>query len=143
MAIEVRHYTALIPAGTPISAPVLVSIAFPVRVVRSVDWRVAPGAQGVMGWQLAMGGVQVLPTQSDTWVIGDGISGTFTLTNYPDSGAWQVKGYNTGAYPHSLYLTFHLDLTGSARPSPALVSPLNLNPVNDLSKAGPPVRSSS
>ncbi len=140
MAVEVRHYTATIPAGTPAAAPHTVSIGFPPRVVRSVDWRIPPGAQGVMGWQLAMGGVQVVPTGSDTWVVDDGTGGTFTLDGYPDSGAWQVIGYNTGAYPHSVLLVFHLDLPARPAPVPALLSSVQLAPVTDLSRSGPPVR---
>lgn len=140
MAAEVRQYTATFPAGTAIAHPVVVPVVFPPRIVRSVDWRIPPGAQGVMGWQLAMGGVQVLPTSSDTWVVDDGTSGTFTLTNYPDSGSWQVVGYNVGAFQHSVFLTFHLDLPSPARAVPAPLSAFALSGVMDLSKAGPPVR---
>lgn len=140
MAREVRQYTATIPAGTAITAPVTVSIGFPVRVVRSVDWRIPPGAQGVMGWQLAMGGVQVVPTGSDTWVIDNGTAGTFNLDGYPDSGAWQVIGYNTGAFPHSVFLVFHLDLLSRPAPTPGPISAQLLAPVPDLSQAGAPVR---
>ena len=142
MAAEVRQYTATFPAGTPIAAPAVVSVAFPPRVVRQVDWRIPPGAQGVMGWQLAMGGVQVLPTRSDTWVVDDGTSGTFTLDGYPDSGSWQAIGYNTGQYSHSVFLTFHLDLPQRAAPLPTTISALTLSGVTDLSKAGPPGRGS-
>lgn len=143
MAAEVRQYTATFPAGTPIAAPVTVSVGFPPRVVRSVDWRIPPGAQGVMGWQLAMGGVQVLPTRSDTWVVDDGTSGTFTLDGYPDSGSWQVVGYNTGVYAHSVFLTFHLDLPAKPRAVPAPIGGFTLSGVRDLSQAGPPVRGRS
>lgn len=140
MAREVRKYTVTIPAGTAIATPQTTSIAFPIRVVRSVDWRIPPGAQGVMGWQLAMGGVQVVPYGSDTWVVDDGTAGTFTLDGYPDSGAWQVIGYNTGAFAHSVFLTFHLDLVERPKPVPQQISGPLLSSVMDLSRLGPPVR---
>ena len=140
MADEVRHYTATIPAGTPASAPVTVGIGFPVRTVLSVNWRIPPGAQGALGWQLAMGGVQVLPTGSDKWVIDDGTSGTFTLDGYPDSGAWQVIGYNTGAFPHSVFLVFHVNSVRRPPPVPSVLDGRQLAPVADLSRSGPPLR---
>lgn len=140
MSVEVRKYTVTIPAGTAIASPVTTSVAFPVRVVRSVDWRIPPGALGVMGWKLAMGGVQLVPYQSDTWVIDDGTGGSFTLDGYPDSGAWQVIGYNTGAFQHSVFLTFHLDLVEPRRPVPSVLSGAALSSVYDLSQLGPPVR---
>jgi hypothetical protein len=119
-----------------------VSIGFPVRVVRSVDWSIPPGAQGVMGWQLAMGGVQVVPFGSDKWVIQDGTSGSFTLDGYPDSGAWQVIGYNTGTFAHSVFLVWHLDLPGRTRPVPSPLDPVAISSVHDLSQLGAPVRRS-
>lgn len=140
MAREVRKYTVTVPAGTAIATPQATSIAFPVRTVRSVDWRIPPGAQGVMGWQLAMGGVQVVPVASDTWVIDDGTAGTFTLDGYPDSGAWQVIGYNTGTFPHSVFLTFHLDLVEQPRPAPVQLGGPLISSFTDLSKLGAPVR---
>jgi hypothetical protein len=92
-----------------------------------------------MGWQLAMGGVQVLPS-GDKYVIADGQQGTWYLEDQPDSGAWQVIGYNTGANPHSVYLAFHADPV-TARPSPPLprLAPWEIGPSPDLSHAGPPV----
>jgi|SRR5579863_1249005 len=143
MAREVRKYTATIPANTPVSSPYAVPIVFPFRVVRTIEWSIPPGAQGVMGWQVAMGGVQVIPTGSDLWIVGDGTGGTFSLDGYPDSGAWQVLGYNTGVYAHSIFLVFHLDLIPTPKPPRTVVSPLAMMQLNDLSKAGPPVRGRS
>lgn len=140
MADEVRRATATIPAGTPIAVPVTVDISFPPRRVLTIDWRVPPGPAGAMGWRLTMGGVQVIPTLSDPWVIEDDHHDTFVLDGYPDSGAWQVTGYNTGTHPHSVYFVFHLDLV---RPAGALARPVldvrALMPVPDLSQAGRPV----
>lgn len=131
MADEVRRFTATIPAGTPILTPVTVNITFPPRTVRTIDWRVPPGPTGLMGWRLSMGGVQVLPTRSDSWVIEDDQAHTFVVDNYPDSGAWQVIGYNTGVFNHSVYLTFHLDLPVAPPKPRALIAPALLLPVPD------------
>lgn len=140
MATEVKHYTVTIPAGTAIAAPVTVPIAFSPRKVTSVDWRVPHGPMGVFGWHLAMGGVQVLPTSGDTWVIADNEHGTWLTDDLPTSGAWQVIGYNTGANPHSVYLAFHCDLPALPKRRRPLVSAIDLMPSPDLSQAGPPVR---
>ncbi len=140
MATDIRHFTATIPAGTPIASPAVVAVAMPVRVVRSIDWRVPPGPMGTFGWQIAMGGVKVFPTGGDFYVVADNQDGSWTLTEAPDSGAWQVIGYNTGVNPHSVYLAFHCDLP--ERPS-VVSAPLPaglLSSSLDLSRAGPPVR---
>lgn len=139
MADEIRHFTATIPAGTLLTSPVTINIATSVRVVTQIDWRVPPGPMGTFGWQLAMGGVIVFPVQSDPFVVADNQSGTWQVSNAPDSGAWQVIGYNTGANPHSVYLAFHCDPPERPIILGALIPAYQLSPAPDLSKAGPPV----
>lgn len=117
-ALEVRYFAAVIPAGTPLAVPVTVDVSFPPRTVTQVTWRVPPGPSGLMGWRLSMGGVQVLPTNAGAWVVTDDERDTWPVTGLPDSGAWQVTGYNTDIYDHTVYLTFLLDLPGAV-PSPA------------------------
>src|SRR5258708_33026476 len=114
MALEFQPSTATIPPTTPIAAPVTVAITMPARVVRQIDWRVPAGPMGVLGWQVAMGGVKVFPTSGDTWVLAHDEHGTWQVNDAPDSGSWQVIGHNTGTHAHSLYLAFHCDLP--ARP---------------------------
>ena len=140
MATEVQHFTATVPAGTPLAAPVTVAIAMPVRVVARIDWRVPNGPMGVFGWQLAMGGVKVFPTLGDSYVIANDEHGTWAVEDAPDSGAWQVIGYNTGANPHSVYLAFHVNLPERPVPVPADIDVFSLYPGPPLDRAGPPVR---
>lgn len=139
MAREVRHFTASIPAGTPQNAPAAVALAMPVRQVSQIDWRVPNGPLGVLGWQLAMGGVKVLPL-GDNFVIANGESGTWHVDGQPDSGAWQLIGYNTGGHAHSVYLAFHCDLPVRIVAPPAPLPALGFMPSPDLSMAGPPIR---
>lgn len=139
MAEEIQHFTATIPAHTPVNAPVTIACTVPVRIVTQIDWRVPKGPMGVMGWQVAMGGVRVFPLGAAVYVLANGEHGSWPVVNAPDSGAWQVIGYNTGANPHSVYLTFHCN---TVAPKIAVVAPIPaplLMPSGDLSKAGPPV----
>lgn len=140
MAREVRHFTATIPAGTPRAAPVAVNIAMPPRVVLSIYWRVPNGPLGVFGWQLAMGGVVVIPIGGDQFVVANDEHDTWTPSEHPDSGAWQVIGYNTGANPHSVYLAFQVDFPAPKPPPPRSLQALEWPYVTDLSHAGPPIK---
>lgn len=118
MAQEVREFAVLVPRGTPLSAPVTTNISFPSRIVRAVSWRVPPGPSGMMGWQLTSAGTPVIPIQRLTYVVTDNQADTWPLEGYLDSGNWQVTAYNTGLYDHTVYLTFLLDLPGSATVPP-------------------------
>ena len=108
----------LVPAGTPQTAPQVTSIVFPEREVVAVSWRVPPGPSGLMGWALTSAGTPVIPIQPNTYIVTDDQAATWDLEGYMDSGNWQVTAYNTGIYPHTVYLTFQLDLPGTAVPAP-------------------------
>jgi len=110
MAYEVRHFPVTVPAGTPLAAPQTTDVSFPVRDVIGVSYHLPPGCAGLVGFYLAMGGVSVLPSAGPQFVIGDGSRGHWDLHDKPDSGAWQVIAYNTGANPHTIQIDFHLDL---------------------------------
>ena len=122
MVAEIRTAQATIPAGTPLAAPVTVNVSFPDRIVRAVRWRVPRGPSGLMGWQLTSDGVPVIPVVAGTFIVADGEADDWPLDGYPTAGNWQVTGYNTGAYPHTVYLTFLLDLITPATVAPQLAA---------------------
>lgn len=140
VAREIQEFQVTVPAGTPASAPLLSSIATPIRVVTRIDWRVPRGPMGTLAFLIAMGGVPVLPLPAGTYVVADGESGTWLVDGQPDSGAWQVKAYNTGAYPHSVYVTLYCDLTSPPDQLTPMLAPWSITDAPDLSRRGPPVR---
>lgn len=113
MAQEIREFAVTIPAGTAKATPLVTNISFPERLVTAVSYRVPPGPSGLMGWALTSAGTPVIPIQQKTYIVTDNQSDTWDLEGYLDSGNWQVTGYNTGIYPHTVYLTFQLDLPGT------------------------------
>lgn len=108
MATEIRAFTVTIPAGTPQAAPVSVDVSFEPLITEAIEWHQPRGAQGLMGWRLTSGGAQVLPKNQGAFIITDGQSGTWALEELHDSGKWEVTGYNTGAFAHSVNVRFHV-----------------------------------
>jgi len=109
-AVEIRSFAVTIPAATLETAPYTEDIYFPARIVNGVTWQVPPGPSGLMGWRLTMsGGNAVIPTGGG-WIIADDARDTWLLQDQPDSGAWELTGYNTDIYDHTVYLDFLLDL---------------------------------
>lgn len=109
MVSEIRTRAVTIPAGTPITAPVSIDISFPPRIVTAIYWKVPPGPSGLMGWALTIAGNPVIPRDAGTYIVADGESDTWNLEDYPDQGRWQLTGYNSDIYDHTVYLTFLLD----------------------------------
>lgn len=71
-----------------------------------------------------MGGVQVIPVNKGAWIIRDGSDSSSALARLPNTGAWDITAYNTGVHPHTVYVTFYVDVL---RPAPKLVVPFALD----------------
>jgi len=128
---EHHEFTVTIPAGTPKIAPVTIPTIMPARKVVGIQWTIPPGPSGQAGWRITMGGVQVIPANRGAWIIRDGSIDGNALSRLPDSGAWDVTGYNTGIHPHSIYVTFFVDII---RPKPVVPMPFGfdlLQPATD------------
>jgi hypothetical protein len=122
-ASQIRSYQVTIPAGTAQDAPYTADITFPAYQVNALRWKVPPGPSGLMGWQLQVAGQPVIPRVAGSWIVADNESDTWTLTGYPDQGQWQLAGYNTDIYDHTVYLDFLLDPVVSQQPSQLPGSP--------------------
>lgn len=109
MAREVRNFQVSVPAGTAQATPQVTNLPLGSRIVRKVRVRVPPGPSGLMGWALGSAGVRVLPWGANEWMVMDNEFIDWDLEGQIDSGAWQLQAYNTGAYAHTVYVTFQLD----------------------------------
>jgi hypothetical protein len=58
-----------------------------------------------------MGGVQVVPEVTGEYIVADDEFDDIEIAGLPDSGAWQLMGWNTGAYNHTVYLQFYITPT--------------------------------
>lgn len=122
MSRFVAARSATIPAGTAVASPVTVDVSIPEASITEVEILVPPGPNGLMGFRLANAGTQVIPYLSDDWIISNEETISWPLTEQITSGSWQVTGYNTGQFDHTIYLRFLItpvtDTTGSALPAP-------------------------
>jgi hypothetical protein len=110
MAIEIRDFTVTIPAGTAISAHFAASLAIPPRVVTQINVRVPPGPRGEVGFSIASGGVNIIPVTSGDFIVTDNEDLIYPLEDTITSGAWQLLGYNTGSFDHTLRVYLFCDL---------------------------------
>lgn len=120
MAVEVRTFQCLIPAGTLITAPVTVSLAMPARIVRTIQVVVPRGPSGLMGFAFGSASQNVIPYNNGAWIVTDDEKLSWDIDEQIDSGAWQLRGYNTGQYDHTVYVRFLLDLVQRQQTTPVL-----------------------
>jgi hypothetical protein len=131
MAVEVREFPAVVPAGTLASAPQTTPMKFPVRTVQAIEVEVPPGPRGEVGFRIGAAGVQLIPYELGKWVITDGRAIRWALERQHESGSWELVAYNTGTFDHTIVVRFEVGLaTGVAQDatSPIPASTLNTIP---------------
>lgn len=116
MAAEVRHFAVTVAKGSTPAAPQETNIRFPDRVVVRIEVDVPPGPKGQVGFYIASSGAQLVPfTETPPlYVVADDRPLAWDLHDQPTSGDWQLIAYNIGNYPHTLRVTFLLNLTGKS-----------------------------
>lgn len=107
MTTSIYTGTATIPAGTPQAAPVTIDISIPQLRTEVLEWHIPKGAAGLMGFRFTSGGAAVLPKQLGAWIVTENEKGSWAVEGLHDSGKWEITGYNTGAFPHTVYVRFH------------------------------------
>jgi hypothetical protein len=132
----VLQFEPTVPSGTAQATPYSAPLTTPQYEVQLIRWRVPPGPQGNMGWQLLYSGSIVFP-QNGLWIIADNEYATWELDELPTGGSWQFQGYNTGTYDHTVYLTFLMNPLTQAETT-TLEDLGLLNPVS-FPNAGEPV----
>lgn len=106
LASMVYSKLATIPAGTAIAAPFTADMSFDPATVETIIVTIPPGPSGLVGFQLWVKGGQAIPTNQGGWIVGDDRIITWQLADLPDSGAWQLVGYNLDIYDHTIYVEF-------------------------------------
>jgi hypothetical protein len=92
-----------VPAGTPQSAPVTLTVPVKQGWVGRARLTVPDGHNGLTGWQLILDGTPIIPYAGSGFIITNDAKWEFELNRDVNLGQLQVAGYNTGTYPHTFY----------------------------------------
>jgi hypothetical protein len=139
VATEVRRFVATIAPGTAISSPATTDMSFPARVVEQIDIRIPPGPMGEVGFALGAAGVRVIPLNAGAWIVGNDELIEWPLSSLWDSGSWTFFAYNTGRYPHTIEVRFHVSPVGAVATLPAPLPSSALSGSVDLSGGSAPI----
>jgi hypothetical protein len=124
---RVEAKTLTVPAGTASSAPLSGDVSFDPGVLVGVEIDIPDGHSGLTGLRVATAHQQLLPFTAGDWLIGNDESLEWALHSMPDTGNWQLIGYNTDVFAHTFYVRFLVsDLAGVAGAS-VLAPPLALS----------------
>lgn len=106
MADRIETFDVTIPRGTAIASPLVTPLQFNQGLVTQIEIVVPPGPSGLMGFRIRHSGEPVIPYNRDNWIIADNEPIKWPLSGFPIGAAWDIQGYNTDVYDHTLYLRF-------------------------------------
>lgn len=98
-----------VPAGTPVSAPVSVSLFAQRAQIIELETVVPPGPSGLVGFSFWHSNAQVIPKIAGTWVIADNETLRWQLEDLSAQPAWLAMAYNLDVFDHTLYFRLQLD----------------------------------
>lgn len=59
-----------------------------------------------MGFSIGSSGQQIIPYGIGEYIVTDDEKMEWALEQQIDSGSWELFGYNTGDFDHTVYITF-------------------------------------
>lgn len=106
--IMVRAFDVTIPAGTPKANPLVTLTQFEPNIVERIDWIFPDGCAGQVGIQVGARATPIIPDQRGQFVVRSGDSSGYDTAGVHVTGDWSVIGYNTGAFAHTIHVTFRV-----------------------------------
>lgn len=124
MADRVEAFLVTIPAGVAQATPVTIAMPFPDGIVQELDITVPPGPCGNMGFAVSYGGQIIIPRSTGQFIVADDRVFNWPIHNHPTGGKWQIVGYNTDVYQHSLHVEFQVDELPAPAPAAFTLVPI-------------------
>ena len=103
MSEYVYQYSLTIPAGTSKSSPAEFFVPIDNLEIEAIELEVPHGPAGTMGFAIFNSGTAWKPDLPGAWIVWNGKTDTWWLDGQPNAGHWSIRGYNTGAYDHTVY----------------------------------------
>lgn len=125
---QIQQFANLIAAGRPINNPQIFPMAIAALDVQWIEWQVPPGARGNVGFWIGSKGQPIIPytVGAPQWIVTDGQFTHWDLDDMPDSGDWEMRGYNLGVLAHTVYVRFGLALPLPEQPAGVGFPPLTV-----------------
>jgi hypothetical protein len=110
---QVQTFACTFQPGSTPTTPAHVNCQLGVFQVDWIELDVPGGNGGGMGFYLAASHQQYIPFVPGTFLIMDAATKHWDVVDMPNSGDWQVYGYNEGFWPHTVYVTFGLEVVAN------------------------------
>lgn len=128
MTTRVYETTFLVPAGTPVAAPVTQAVPLEDNILDVVTIIVPDGHAGLTGFHILWGGTQILPYNAPSWLIANNEKIEWPYASEVTAAGLSVAGYNTDIWPHTFYVRWQVSEIGRANSSIVIESPQAVPP---------------
>lgn len=124
MATRYETPQLVVPANTPILAPVQAPLYANRAAIEQLEVLVPPGPSGLVGFAFWHSSRQVIPKIDGTWIIADGETVRIQIADLNPFPNWTIRAYNLDSYPHTLYVRVALDDTVTVVPDTVPLIPI-------------------
>lgn len=122
MSDRIQEFIVTTPAGTPVATPQRAAMTMDPCQIDEISVLVPPGPSGELGFAFAVRNDQQIPAGAPSWIVTDDERLNISLDDLPTSGDWYLVSYNTGIYPHTVYVRFKVTSI-ALLPAPAALPP--------------------
>ncbi len=129
-----------VPAGTPIAAPVSVSLPLEDATLSKLTVTVPDGHNGQTGIRVLQSNQQVIPWDNDSYLVANDRTISVEFGSQIGASGIVIKAYNIGIYDHTFYVevtisdtqatTVPMNASPSAAPSPVGGEATALDPLS-------------
>lgn len=108
MSSRVYTTTHTVPAGTPISAPLVQAVVLDDITLDSVQILIPAGHSNLTGIAVTSNAAPVVPFNPGTYLSGNNESPTFPYGAEVGANQLQVSMFNNDIYPHTFWLRWQM-----------------------------------
>lgn len=102
MATRIELATVVVPALTPIAAPITQAMSFDDGRVDVIEIVVPDGPSGLVGFQIIHSQQVIIPYDGLTFIVTNNEIIRWPIETFPTADKWAIRAYNTDQFPHTL-----------------------------------------
>jgi hypothetical protein len=99
-----------VPAGTPETAPVQVTVPMQSGWISDCEVMIPAGHCLLTGFAVTVAGTLVVPYSGSAWVVDNDTTIKYPINRWVNQGNLVIQGFNTGIFPHKFFFraTWHV-----------------------------------
>lgn len=125
---QVQQFACTVAPATPVATPAVFPMPLLPLAIEWLEWFVPLGPRGEVGFWIGSHGQPIIPytVGAPNWIVTDDQHVHWDLADQPDSGDWELRAYNLGVKPHTIYVRWGLSIPTTVPAGVAVLPSLDM-----------------